>query len=255
MGVNSALAAPSWWTGNSWKSLASHRPEFFGLAVGDNFDIAFPFFLASRAEELRRDVFDIAVMGRLRPGGRLSVPPGGWIHAAPGYFGPRRPRPAAPARLKPTNGFGWPRIRLPAGSSGLRSEYNSALHLLLGITGLVLLIACANLANRMLARASTREREIAVRLALGASRGRLLRQLLAESVLLGAIGAALGVGLARVLSRLLVWSLSTESNSVYLPMMVDWRVLLFAATVAALTCLVLEPCPRCARPAPSRGAR
>jgi predicted permease len=101
---------------------------------------------------------------------------------------------------------------------------------------LVLLIACANLANLMLARASTREHEVAVRLALGASRGRLLRQLLAESALLAAIGAVLGICLAPFLSRVLVWSFSTEGTPVYLPIGTDWRVLLFAATVAVLTC-------------------
>jgi ABC-type antimicrobial peptide transport system permease subunit len=127
----------------------------------------------------------------------------------------------------------------------LRADYDASLWLLLGITGLVLLIACANLRNLMLARSSAREREIAVRLALGASRGRLLRQFTAESLLLAMLGALLGVSVARILSGVLVASLSTESNKIHLPLELDWRVLLFAAAAAALTCLSSERCPRC----------
>src|SRR5262249_43320280 len=129
------------------------------------------------------------------------------------------------------------------GVSSLRTQYDSSLQLLLAITGLVLLIACANLANLMLARASAREHEVAVRLALGASRVRVLRQLLAESALLATIGTALGVYLAQLLGRVLLWSLSTESGSVHLTVEMDWRVLLFAAGLAALTCAFFGTAP------------
>src|SRR5437870_10328409 len=142
----------------------------------------------------------------------------------------------------------YKRFRLAAfaasdGVSWLRTQYDSSLRLLLAITGLVLLLACANLANLMLARASIREHEVAVRLALGASRGRLLRQLLSESALLATVGTALGIYLAQFLSRILVWSLSTESGSVRLAVETDWRVLLFAAGLAALTCAFFGAVP------------
>ena len=134
-------------------------------------------------------------------------------------------------------------IRAAGGVSWLRTEYDSSLWLLLIVTGLVLLIACANLANLMLARASAREREIAVRMALGASRARLLRHSLAESAVLACGGVALGVALGQALSRVLVWLLSTGNNPVSLATGMDWRVLLFSASVAVLTCIVFGTAP------------
>ncbi|HET6897253.1 MAG TPA: FtsX-like permease family protein, partial [Vicinamibacteria bacterium] len=130
-----------------------------------------------------------------------------------------------------------------AGVSALRQQYDSSLWLLLAITALVLLIACANLANLMLARATARAREIAVRVALGASRPRLLGQFLVESGLLAAGGALLGIALAQVLSRVLVSSLGAERGSVNLVIQTDARVLLFTAAIAAATCLVFGMAP------------
>src|SRR5262249_55308562 len=128
----------------------------------------------------------------------------------------------------------------PAGSgvSELRSDYEDPLWLLLGIAGAVLLIACANLANLMLARASVRGREMAVRLAIGAGQGRLVRQLLTECALLTIAGAALGVILARVLSAYLVRFLSSDTTPLFLDLGVDWRILAFTFGTATATCLL-----------------
>ena len=215
-------------------------PGFFGLAVGDSFDIAIPF---CQPKELRRDVFNVTVMGRLRSGWTLKRA-SAWLDTiSPGIFEATALTGYGTDIIETYKHFRLAAYAASGGVSWLRTQYDSSLQLLLGITGLVLLIACANLTNLMLARASAREHEVAVRLALGASRGRLLRQLLAESALLATIGTALGVYLAQFLSRILVWSLSTENASVHLAVETDWRVLIFAAGLATLTCLFFGVVP------------
>jgi predicted permease len=129
------------------------------------------------------------------------------------------------------------------GISSLRRAYQDPLGMLLAIAGTVLLIACANLANLMFARANAREREIAVRLALGASRGRVIQQLLAESLLLSFSGALAGIALAQALTRILISFFSTQFRSISLDLTLDWRVLGFTAAVAVLTCLIFGLMP------------
>jgi predicted permease len=140
------------------------------------------------------------------------------------------------------------------GFSSLREETSDPLFLLLGLSGLVLLIACANLANLMLARASAREREIAVRLALGATRGRLIRQMLSESALLAIAGAVCGGFLAAGLSRFLVSFIGTPNNPIFLDMPTDWRVLGFAAGLAILTTILFGLAPAMRAGSASPGA-
>jgi putative ABC transport system permease protein len=129
------------------------------------------------------------------------------------------------------------------GNSGLRTRYQQPLTTIMVVVGLVLLIACANIANLLLARATARRHELSVRLALGASRFRLARQLLAESLVLSGIGAALGLVFAHWFSRLLVRQLSTATNNVHLEMAIDWRILGFTAAVAIVTAVLFGTVP------------
>ena len=215
-------------------------PGFLGLIVGDRFDIVLPF---CEPKQLMRNLFEVTVMGRLRPGISLAGASAELAALSPGITAATEITGYSAETVARYRRFRLAAYPAGAGVSGLRDEYDSSLWLLLGITGLVLLIACANLANLILARASARERELGVRLALGASRGRLLAQLLAENTLLAVAGAALGIGIAQMVSRALVWSLSTESNAVLLPMAIDSRVLAFTAAVTTLTCLVFGAIP------------
>jgi predicted permease len=208
-------------------------PQFTGLAVGQRFDVAQPF---CRPKELRRDLFQITVMGRLRPGQPLDRATAELGARSQGIMEATMIYGYNAKMIETYRRFRLAGYRASGGVSLLREQYNSSLWLLLAITGMVLLIACANLANLMLARASVRRHEIAIRQALGASRARLVRQLVTESALIAAMGATLGAILAPALSRLIVWSLSTTTTAVYLSMKTDWRVLFFAAAIGALTC-------------------
>ena len=122
-----------------------------------------------------------------------------------------------------------------SGVSFLRRAYQKPLQLLMAVAALVLLIACANIASLMLARASVRRKEIAVRLAVGASRARLIRQLLTECILLSVAGAALGLLFARWGDLLLVRFINVKRQQVFLNLSLDWRMLAFTSAAAVAT--------------------
>jgi len=216
-------------------------PQFLGMVVGQNFDIALPFCHSD--EELRRDVFEVSVMGRLKPGWTMQRASADLNALSPGIFEATIPPGHDPRNVNTYKKFTLAARPAGSGVSSFREKYDTPLRLLLGITGLVLLIACANLANLMLAKASARQREMAVRLALGASRSRLVRQLLTESVLLATMGTALGIAVAKFLSRVLVSSVSPAGSPVILPTELDWRVLLFMTSAAVLTCVIFGVIP------------
>ncbi|MEP7380899.1 MAG: ABC transporter permease [Gemmatimonadota bacterium] len=127
--------------------------------------------------------------------------------------------------------------------SGARQSYSGALMILMSIVALVLLVACANVANLMLVRAEGRQRELAVRVALGAGRMRVARQLLTEGLLLALVGAAIGIGLAYQGSHALLHFLSSAREPVSLDLSIDLRVLLFTAATAVLTALLFGMAP------------
>ncbi|HWC19735.1 MAG TPA: ABC transporter permease, partial [Terriglobales bacterium] len=236
--------------------------SFYGLVVGRRFDVAVPICgqgaINGSAIDGDRSVLDVpyvwwlTVMGRLQPGWTVEKAAAQLNSVASSLFHDTLPAGWAGDRARQYLDFRFKILSAGNGVSSLREAYSAPLWLLLGIAGLVLLIACANLANLMLARASAREREIAVRLAVGASRARIIRQLLTESALIAVFGSILGFGLAQWVSRSLVFLISGEQNHLILDLKPDWPVLAFTAAVAISTCILfgLAPAFRATRVSP-----
>ena len=231
--------------------------SFFGMEVGRGFDIAVPFcslttYAPAALTTTRSDFFWLHVVGRLKQGLTLEQASSQLSAMSPGFIEVTLPTGYSSTSLNIYKNFRLAAYPGGNGISWLRQTYDTSLWLLLGTTGLVLLIACANLANLMLVRASTRAREMAVRLALGASRWRLIRQLLSEGFVLAGAGTVLGIALAEILSRSLVHFLSTGNNPVQLGISLEWRVLLFTGALMISTCafVALVPALRSSRVEP-----
>ena len=223
-------------------------PGFFGVDVGRTFDVAVPLCAEPRlrGENSSLDLpagWFLAAIGRLKPGVTEAQATAQLQAISPPIFRETLPPTYSTEESKRYAAFTLAAYAARSGVSSIRRTYDAPLWALLGTTGLVLLIACANLANLMLARATAREQEIAVRLAIGASRRRVVRQLMSESLLLAVMGALCGAVLAGWMSAFLITFLDTASNHVYVPLSMDWRVFGFSGALAVTTCLLFGLAP------------
>jgi predicted permease len=235
-------------------------PAFSGEWVGTPADLWIPYAMASQVmPEVpggpRR--FPVRMTARLRPGVRLRQAEAA---AEVAYRGVEQSLAGPNATIQRLARIGGTRLLLIPAARGLpspqRDSYTQPLAIVMAVAGLVLLVACANVANLLLARAAVRKREMAVRLAIGASRGRIMRQLLTEHMLLALAGGALGLLLARwsttALVRMLASgpvSMAAQSSGVLLDAHLDSRSLTFAVGLSVATGLLfgLTPAARAAR--------
>jgi predicted permease len=227
-------------------------PGFEGAGqAGDTVDITVPLahtarFRPGEVDELAKPWYWwVRIMGRVAPGStaaqaRASLEPVFQNAALEGWEAGRsldqgsRPAPALPTLAADPGA---------QGENDVRRQYRQSLRILMGLVSLVLLAACANVANLLLARGAARRREFAVRLALGAGRARIIRQLLAEAALLAGLGAAFGTGLAWASRGLLraLRPLGGAGASLELPL--DAQVLGFTIAVAAVTAVLFGLAP------------
>jgi len=234
--------------GHALEVIGVASPSFSGPEVGKRFDLALPIcaqgILTQGARSIaRRDIFWLSVMARLKPGWTVAQASQHLQAISPGLMENTLPSGYGSQSIARYRDYRLEAAPAPAGVSDLRDRYETPLWLLLAITAMVLLIACTNLANLMLARAGARRRELAARLALGASRARLLQQALTESGALAAAGMAAGIALAQTLTRSIVALLGSRGNPVFLDLSLDWRMLAFTAGVALAACLVFAAAP------------
>jgi predicted permease len=223
-------------------------PKFFGPDVGRAFDVIVPLSAEplirgreSGVENPRRT--SLGIMVRLKTGQTID----GATAALRGV------QPLIREATLPTSWNAqqqsrymrqpWTLLPAASGRSSMRTRFQQPLTVLTVVVALVLLIACANVANLLLARATGRTHELRMRRSLGASRTRLARQFLVESMMLASMGAAVGLILAMWSSPLLVGQLSTMTSAVFLDLQLNWRVLGFCAGIAMGTTMLFGTAP------------
>ena len=234
--------------GHPFQVIGVADPGFTGVEVGSPPDLYLP-ICAQVITTGHPDILEqrgrwfLSAIGRRKPGMPLEQLNARLAARAPQVFAA-----TLPAHWNSKDQQAYLKYKLTAGPaaaglSELRDSYRRALFLLMVVVGIVLLIACANIANLLLARAAARQREIAIRLAIGVGRWRLTRQLLTESLLLSLLGAAVGLGFAQWASRLIVGLLSTSARPIWLDLTPDLRVLAFTIGLATLTGVIFGLVP------------
>jgi predicted permease len=219
--------------GRSFTIVGVTPPEFFGTQPGRQIDVTAP--LAAQTVKMPANARWLYLIGRLAPGisreQALAALRVRWAQLADAGSSQRRP----PVTLELDSGA--------QGLNELRRQFSLPLQILTAAVGVVLLVACANLAGLLIVRASTRQQEMAIRLSLGAARGRIVRQLLAESALLAAAGGAAGAALAYWATKLLLAMLSRGRAPIVLDIAPNARTLAFAGAVTVVTTVLFGLLP------------